>query len=382
MPIKGFVEYADRSRVRGWAYDPGRPSQRLEVVIGIGDKVFASGRADIYRNDLLSAGIDDGAHGFSIDIASAQIAAEAVTLLRVYAVSEREKVPLAKTQPKAVKSMELTPDEHVPVSDPTQFPVFILGPARSGTSAVALALLHSERYHGSGEGHFWALADSLLTTVDAYYHDNVRALSQGTILRSVSSETLTDYLRRGFVQLARRLYPTAYWIDKTPTVPAVMATPLILQLWPNARFIFMRRRVIENLLSRRRKFPQNRDEPHYSDWAAIMRAWLRVRAQLKDAAIEIDHRQLVSDPARTSAAITSFLDMPEPAATKVRDYIVHNHPEQTDANFGSVHSLASLNMTEQQTLRLREKCDDVMSAYGYTYDASYSRDDSYPLRPS
>jgi hypothetical protein len=382
MSIKGFVEYADGSRVRGWAYDPACPSYRLEVLIGIGDKVYASGRADIYRNDLLSAGIDDGSHGFSIDIASAHIPPDAVTLLKVYAVSREEKLVLGMAQPKTVKSIELTPDEHMPVSDATQFPVFILGPARSGTSAVALALLHSERYHGSGEGHLWALADRLLAAVDTYYHQNAGALSHGTTLRRVSRDALTDYIRRGFVQLARRLYPTAYWIDKTPTVPAVMATPLILQLWPNARFIFIRRRVIENLLSRRRKFPQHRDEPQYSDWAAIMRAWLEVRALLKETAIEIDHRELVFDPARTSAAITSFLNIPEPAATKIQHYIVHNRPEQTDANFGSVHSLGSLNMTEEQVRRLHETCDEVMSAYGYTYDESYSRDGSYPLRLS
>jgi Sulfotransferase family len=376
MPIKGFVEYADGARVRGWAYDPAFPSRRLEVVVEVADQVYASGRADIYRNDLASAGIDDGGHGFSIDVGAANMPADASSLLRVCAVSGAERLTLRRVHPKGIKALELTADDQIPVSDASQFPVFILGAARSGTSAVALALLHSERYHGAGEGHFLPLADKLLAEVAVYYHRNAAAASQGTTLHRVPSDALSDYIRRGFIQLARRLYPTAYWIDKTPSVPAVLATPLMLQLWPNARFVFMRRRVIENLLSRRRKFPQGRDESQYSDWAAIMRAWLRVRAQLGEAAIEIDHRQLVCDPAGTSASINAFLGIPEPAATRVRDYLVHNHPEQTDANFGAVHSLASLEMTEPELKKLRAACDEVMNEFGYTYDASYSRQSS------
>src|SRR5215469_7629808 len=123
MPIKGFVEYADGARVRGWAYDPAFPSRRLEVVVQLADKVCASGRADIYRNDLVAAGIDDGGHGFSIDVASTHVPADAAGLLRVYAVSGDEKLTLRRAQAKAAKVVELTADNQTPVSDATQFPV-------------------------------------------------------------------------------------------------------------------------------------------------------------------------------------------------------------------------------------------------------------------
>jgi hypothetical protein len=76
----------------------------------------------------------------------------------------------------------------------------------------------------------------------------------------------------------------------------VHASVLMKELWPNARFIFIKRRVIENVLSRQRKFPEDTTERHYSDWTAVMTAWLAVHGMLAAAALEIEHRQLVPEP--------------------------------------------------------------------------------------
>jgi hypothetical protein len=52
-----------------------------------------------------------------------------------------------------------------------------------------------------------------------------------------------------------------------------------------------------------------------------MTAWLGVRAELGDAALEIDHRQLVLEPEGVASSIAAFLELPEDAAARLGRYI-------------------------------------------------------------
>jgi hypothetical protein len=244
-----------------------------------------------------------------------------------------------------------------------------MGPARSGTSAITLALLESGSYIGTGEGHLMQLAHGLLSVIDQHYR---RAGSEGsTILARVPSDAFQRFIRRAFIKLAANLFPTPCWLDKTPTVEMVRASVLMKELWPNARFIFMKRRVIENVLSRRRKFPDGTTESHYSDWAAVMNAWLAVRDALGSAALEMDHRQLVLDPQAVASSIAAFLGLAQAPAATFGHYLCESRPQQTDENFGAIYSLDHLGLDEQDTLRMTEVCDPVMTAFGYGYGEAY-----------
>ena len=59
--VKGFYVY-------GWAYNKKNPEERVEVVVLVDSKPVAEGIADVFRQDLLDAGIGDGKHGFKIRI--------------------------------------------------------------------------------------------------------------------------------------------------------------------------------------------------------------------------------------------------------------------------------------------------------------------------
>jgi hypothetical protein len=373
MAVSGFVEHVDTDHVVGWAYDTNFPAARLEVTVRIGDAFYASGFADIARSDLLAAGIGDGKHGFKIDVSEAHFSPEQAAALEIHAISGVEVVPISRVHACDPNSnaliADLKSDGLMPASDPTRFPVFILGPARSGTSAVTLALLDSGSYFGAGEGHLMSLAHELVSVIDQHYR-RVGNQSDTTLAR-VSSDAFQKLIRRAFVQLASDLFPTPHWLDKTPTVEAVRASVLLRELWPNARFIFMKRRVIENVLSRRRKFPDGTTESHYCDWAAVMTAWLAVRGELGSAALEIDHRQLVLDPQHVAASIGAFLELPEAAAARFSRYLSTCRPQQTDEHFGSTYSLEHLDLNEDEARRLIAVCDPVMSAFGYGYGDAY-----------
>ncbi len=369
MAVTGFVEYVGAQHVSGWAYDSSSPAARLEVAVRIGEEFYASGFADIARHDLLLAGIGDGRHGFAIDVSEANFSAEEVAALEVHVISGVEVVRIARVHAAPEPIVDLSSAALMPTSDASQFPLFILGPARSGTSAITLGLLESGSYIGTGEGHLMPLAHALLSVSDQHYR---RAGNEpSTLLARVSSDAFQKLTRRAFVKLAADLFPTPHWLDKTPTVEMVRASLLMRELWPNARFIFMKRRVIENVLSRRRKFPQGTTESHYSDWAAVMSAWLAVRGALGSAALEIDHRQLVLDSREVASSIVAFLELPEAAAAKFSRYICESRPEQTDENFGATYSLEHLGLDEHEARRMSAVCDPVMSAFGYGYGDSY-----------
>lgn len=369
MAVTGFVEYAGINRVSGWAYDSSAPSARLEVTVRIGDEFYASGVADIERHDLVLAGIGDGKHGFAIDLSETQVSPEEAAALEIHAISGVEVVRIARVHAKPAPIADLKSEPLMPTSDASQFPVFILGPARSGTSAITLALLESGSFIGTGEGHLMSLAQRLLSEIDQQYRR--AGADENTTLARVSPDAFQNLIRRAFVRLATELFPTPRWLDKTPTVEMVRAAVLMQALWPNARFLFMRRRVIENVLSRRRKFPGDSTESHYSDWAAVMAAWLEVRAQLSSAALEIDHRDLVLDPDAVASSIAGFLELPQAAAARFGRYLRASRPEQTDENFGATYSLQHLGLEPQDAARLIEVCDPLMTAFGYGYGEAY-----------
>lgn len=370
MAVTGLIEYTGTASVIGWAYDSESPSARLEITVRLRDEFLASGFADIGRRDLVLAGIRDGLHGFNIDLSDATVSSGDTAEFVVHAISGAEIVQLARAQAAPEQIVELTSTSNEPVSDESQRPVFILGPARSGTSAVTLALLESGAYLGTGEGHLLPLAHALVGVIDQYYQR--RAHDPETMLGHVPNAAFQKLIRRSFVRLAADLYPTRRWLDKTPTVEMVRAAVLMKELWPNARFLFMKRRVIENVLSRRRKFPQDTTERHYSDWVAVMTAWLEVRGALGSSALEIEHRQLVVEPDAAVTTIAKFLHLPEDAAIRFRQYLTQTRPEQTDEDFGAVYSLDRLGLDVDDARRLKSVCDPIMSALGYSYGESYS----------
>ena len=254
MTVKGLVEFAGTSYVSGWAYDSESPSVRLEITVRVGDEFCASDYAQIERHDLLMAGIGDGKHGFSIDLRAMQISAEDASIVEVHAISGAEVIKLPRTRSTPEDIVDLTSNPFEPTSDETQLPLFILGPARSGTSVITLALLESASYVGTGEGHLLPLAHALVSAIDRYYQRH--AHDPNTMLGRVPIDAFQKLIRRSFVKLSADLFPTARWLDKTPTVEMVRASVLMKEIWPNARFIFMKRRVIENVLSRLRRFPR------------------------------------------------------------------------------------------------------------------------------
>jgi len=64
--LRGNLDYADWSGIKGWIWDPTEPDKRIALELLDGDNLLATVLASEYRPDLLGAGIGDGRHGFMI----------------------------------------------------------------------------------------------------------------------------------------------------------------------------------------------------------------------------------------------------------------------------------------------------------------------------
>ena len=369
--MQGFVESIEPDQIRGWAFDPNRPDDHVVVIASVDGSPIGSAIANLSRHDLVKAGLGRGDHGFAIQFTRPMKLSSPQQLV-LHALSNDGPVALPVLERNWGATLDWASSSDIPVVDTEQFPVFILGPARSGTSALALGLLKSRHYEGFGEGHLLPLAQDLLTRVHSFYEESGARESDDTFLRRVPVRAFERLIRRGFIQLTRSAFPSGYWMDKTPKVEMVHAAPLFQELWPNARFIFLKRRVIENIASRRRKFSDGTLENHYLDWANIMTAWLGVRRRLDTAALEIDQLELARDPARISRLISDFLKMPDDASGRLFDALKNDRPERTASDIGTVINMTDLNLSETEFQDLRQACDVAMAELGYAYDEYYS----------
>ena len=64
--LRGNLDYADWSGIKGWIWDPTEPEKPIALELLDGDTLLAIVLASEYRPDLLDAGIGDGRHGFTI----------------------------------------------------------------------------------------------------------------------------------------------------------------------------------------------------------------------------------------------------------------------------------------------------------------------------
>ena len=417
MIITGYIEQITELEARGWAYCAAAPDLRLSVRAALDELVIGATTADIPRPDLAARGIGDGGHGFTItfdipvnpgDLDQIDITAftggheNAETGLRriaaqappdppqrniadahaALASAEASIPPQILNAPAAAKPeppfQPFTPPSALtrpplPIQDLNQRPVFILGAARSGTSAMAQGLLRSGAYEGFEEGHFlWMIERFLVTIRDFYAFNGEDGLpDRFTLLSRVPSNFMIDAVRGVFVNAMVQLYPNGRWIDKTPRPEMIEAALLMHELFPNARFVFMKRRGLENVSSRLSKFPSISFVEHCEDWARSMQTWLAVRDILGGAALEVEQLATAREPDRSAREVGEFLDLAPDAVRRLAIAFTNDRPERTTATFAPVMQIDRMGWSTEQITQFRRICGPMMAAYGYGYAGTY-----------
>jgi predicted ATPase len=254
---------------------------------------------------------------------------------------------------------------------PTRYPLFIVGSPRSGTS-ILIDALRGAGYQGFSEGNFLSCLQPIERLIDQHF-ETFDPGNPKVLISRIDRSVLKTALYQLVCQAAEAQYGDQPWVDKTGNPEMIAAIPIILQIWPCSHFIFAKRRAIENVFSRLRKFPRLNFAYHCGDWARNMAAWRRIRSAMPNLhGIEVDQREISVGPANTAARIAAFLGLGDAAAQQMTRIFETNRPQQTEN--GSAERLLTLRSTgwsEQQVQVFHTNCDEEMRAFGYTEDETY-----------
>jgi glycosyltransferase involved in cell wall biosynthesis len=66
--VRLHVDRCSERRIEGWCLDLDAPDRQVVVGLYVGGELRATARADVFREDLKSAGIGTGRHGFQLDL--------------------------------------------------------------------------------------------------------------------------------------------------------------------------------------------------------------------------------------------------------------------------------------------------------------------------
>jgi hypothetical protein len=386
MTIRGFLDSVDALQIRGWAYDPTRPENDVPVSVTLDGSTIAAATANLFRDDLAKAGVGTGFHSFVVNLERHLSPEERLRVAVVAGEPGNSKVFLPRVTPsetaiepegKKARDFQARPiDVPDPVQDDTQRPVFILGAARSGTSALTQGLLKLGIFEGHEEGHVFDLMAHFAVTLTKFYDlkfDEI-SLRRNTAISRIPIALFNERLDFILVDLARRLFPSARWIDKTPNSDMVHLAPRFRKIWPQSRFIFMRRRFLENAASRARKFPDYAFERNAQEWGHAMGAWLQVRSQLHGTAIEIDQKFLKDEPQLVANRLADFLSLSAKHELLLLQALRHDLPERTATGQESPYNISNMGWGDQEKAFFDQYCKHEMLAFGYSVDESYFRD--------
>ena len=252
-------------------------------------------------------------------------------------------------------------------------PLFIVGSPRCGTSVLVDAAF-SAGFKGYREGNLLGLMQIIGYQVDTYFQRAGRQNPQ-VLAGHVSPEMIYHPIREIFKQTFETLNPRRPWVDKTCNAQAILALPDLVYLWPDCRVIFAKRRGIENVVSRLKKFPERDFAYHCRDWALNMSSWRNMRERLEPwRCREIDQRDLIVAPSTVAAEIGTLLSLDSAAQARMEHIFLTLRPQQTAPGTAErVSSLQDVGWTDSEVEEFLRTCGQEMDCYGYTLDQTYRK---------
>jgi hypothetical protein len=248
-------------------------------------------------------------------------------------------------------------------------PVFVIGTTRSGTSVVQLALLSTKRYKGQGEGHLSPLLLHLASAVDLFWSRAKDAIQQKTAVATVKKEDVLERVYDVVRQTYAGLYGAQPFAEKTPSVDSIRVAPLLHHVWPQAKILFCRRRGLENVQSKRKKFPGQKFANLCNEWRGCMLEWQSVRPNVPSYC-EIDQIEIALAPKAAGAKLGAYLGYSEAETKALGEFFAEQFPERGSDGYAP-STLEGMPWTEAERELFRTSCHPAMEAYGYRYDAAY-----------
>jgi hypothetical protein len=299
MRIRGAIERKTSQVIGGWLVITPEDSAPATIEVLYQGKPL--GRAIAYeaRPDVREAGFGDGNCGFTFrvppDLENVQPDELTLRLLgtELYLTGRRG---IETIEPPAVMHGEGS--------------VFILGPARSGTSAMFLALQKVLGLSGLGESH----VPQIFQRIVYQFYEYAREFAQrdGVLAQRLQVPAFRNHL----INFMRRFYFEQFggapFVDKTPGLEALTGAPFLKQAFPAAKIIVMERNGVETIESYRRKFNASFEDA-LKEWSNCARETVKLKQTMPDV-LFLSQNELRADPEAVAAKLSRYLGRSERSA--------------------------------------------------------------------
>jgi hypothetical protein len=239
--------------------------------------------------------------------------------------------------------------------------VFILGSPRSGTSITYHAMREVFALPGRGESHVIPVFQRILHLF--YNYALEFSAMDGVLARNLDTASFKRFLAGYVREFYGQQYEGGCWVDKTPGAEAILGAELVAQVFPNAKFLLLRRNGIEIVQSAQKKFDMS-----FSDacrgWATCMEAAESLRARRLDL-LELDQFELTNTPEESAARIAAFLACPDKEAELAAFFRDQRVDKTSDHDWTRRVTLDDVDWNKAQKVEFLDLCGEAMLRAGY-----------------
>jgi sulfotransferase family protein len=239
--------------------------------------------------------------------------------------------------------------------------VFILGPARSGTSITYYALHEVLGLPGRGESHIIPLFQRLLHLFFQYAKEF--APPRGELASQLDTRAFKQHLLPFLCNFYEKTYPGGDFVDKTPGAEAILGAALVREVFPDSYLIFTRRTGIEVVQSFQRKFSTD-FEASCNAWVHSMTALTRVRPSLSNF-LEVDQFDIANAPQQVAKQIAQYLGVEEKTDPLAKFLLEHRTDQHSDHNWQRRLTLPNVSWSDEQKSTFTRICGGLMQEFGY-----------------
>ena len=239
--------------------------------------------------------------------------------------------------------------------------VFILGPARSGTSVTYFALQKILGLPGDGESHVVPGFQRVVFTFARYCEQFGE--TDGVLARRLDSGKFRLYVIGYVRDFYDRMYADGSFVDKTPGAEAIAGVPLIQEAFPEARIIVTKRTGIEVVQSHVQKFGVGHSDACCA-WSASMEALRLIRLSSANF-LEVEQHELANAPGTISTQIAAYLRFPGKAEDLAKFFVANQIDQFSDRDWSKRLRLSDVPWSDQERHNFIEICGRQMDEFGY-----------------
>lgn len=252
-------------------------------------------------------------------------------------------------------------------------PIFILGNPRSGSSTISSCLRNILGIQGYYEGHFLKYISKYKDITNNIF-DNLEEYEKKkeTAIGNINKEVLFHNILLSFKNTYELLFDKSqkYWLDKTPDYN-LREIKEILYLWPDSKFIMLKRRSLENINSRINKFSHISFEEGCHHWNSIMEEWYYLDKKNINHFIEIEHYDMLYNINKVAEDIINLLPEYQDKKQDIINFIQTNYNESTTGKKPEILDIETINWTNEQKIKHNEICNITLNLYNYSLNKNY-----------